>query len=827
MSDSKPQTTPLAVAVVASFCTALALTIVEQLLLGFAPLSGLGGSAALFLVVQLGLYLTLALPYGLAMAAFLGGLRRTLDLNGSGRALWQRVREDTDTDRHLTATLLSLVVSVLLVVAGFLFVYRGKDPAFLAKPGSAGPYFAFFVLVLLVVGAAAFFPLHTIASRVLAWLKADRWCRSERFPLALRVVVAGVVLVVLGGGYLLAKLLGNYEMANVLKFPLFLLVFVLVHAGLMLLVYKLRGPLKGWLGRIGVAATALVSVALIAVPLFGLGQMTAVRDSLEQNTFYEAKVAAMVRGLLDMDRDGFSWVLDGGDCNDWNKEVNPDADEIPGDGLDNDCRDGDAVAGAARREFVLDPSLGAPTPPPETPPARSPAPVPAPMPAPAPAPDAGSVAAAPDAGASPAAPAADAGSAAPETPAGPMPDVVATPETPETPPAAALGGLDRSRLANSHLFVILIDTVRADHVHYYGYERETTPNIDAVCRESLVFKKAYAQANHTPRSMPSIFTGLFPSEIHWKRLFMNFSPIREDNVTYYELLGEHGFTNLGVFQHDYFNKERKLHQGFHIWDNEGALSLADGNTASFAPQVTKRALAHIRRQVAAGKRLATFIHYMDPHSRYMKHRRMKVFGGNKTLMDKYDGEIYWTDHYVGELLAGIRELGIYDDSVIMIFADHGEAFKDHKSHFHGMTLYREEIEVPLIVRIPGVAQRDIDERVALVDVFPTVLDLFQIPYEGRHQGVSLVQTGVEGLPRGKPVYAELCKYPSWKEDIRALYVGNLKIIWNKTKNFWELFDLATDPTEQTNVFRTHPRADAMKRALLDWMDTQVIRRNKR
>jgi len=258
-----------------------------------------------------------------------------------------------------------------------------------------------------------------------------------------------------------------------------------------------------------------------------------------------------------------------------------------------------------------------------------------------------------------------------------------------------------------------------------------------------------------------------------------------------------------------------------LWDNKGAKSLAEGNTESPAPLITKKALAHFTRLSAEGKRVAAFVHYMDPHSRYMTHPQMKVFGGNATLMDKYDGEIYWTDHYVGKLLDGLRELGMYDDSVIVIFADHGEAFKDHKSHFHGMTLYREEIEVPVLLRIPGVAPRVVEERIALVDLFPTVLDLFAIPFDRKLQGVSLLPIALEGAPRGRPVYAELVKYPNWPEDIRALYVGDLKIIWNMTKNTWELFDLAVDPKEQNNIFRSHPKADAMKQALHDWMDTAL------
>jgi arylsulfatase A-like enzyme len=809
--------TPLSVAVVASLLVALVLVVGEQILLGFAPVAGSGAS---FLLVHLGIYATLSLGYGLAVAAFLGGLRRTIPLGERWRALVARVRADAAADVHVTASVLAIALAVGLVVLGFLLVYAGKDPDFLAKPRSAGPFFAFFVLVLIVVAAAAFFPLHHVCATALRFVRADRWFRSERLPLVLRVVALGGALVVLAAGALLVKLLGNYEMAIVLRLPLFLLVFVLLHAAAMLAVWRLRRALRPALGRAGVAAAALVTVALAALPLFGLGAFPAARDRIEADTVYLARVTGLLRGLLDLDRDGYAWVLDGGDCDDFAKAVNPDAEEVPGDGIDNDCRNGDGVAVAAR-EFALDPSLlgdGAA--------AAAPAAARAATPAPTTAGDAPAHAAAEPAPAQVAG-AASAAAAATEGGAAALPDGGAAASDPVAPAGGVDRdllpdrGVDRDLLKDKHLIVILFDTVRADHVHHCGYGRETTPNVDAFARESVAFCRAYAQANHTPRSMPSIFTGLFPSEIAWQKMFMNFSPIKEKNVTIFELLKEQGFTTVGVFSHDYFRPERKLQQGFDIWDNKGAKSLAEGNTESPAPDVTKKALGHFRKLAGEGQRVAAFVHYMDPHSRYMVHPKMKVFNGNETLLDKYDGEIYWTDHYIGELFDGMKELGMYENSVIVVMSDHGEAFKDHKSYFHGMTLYREEIEVPLFLRIPGVAGRDVAERVALVDLFPTVLDLFRIPYDGHHQGVSLVQTGIDGQPRGRPIYSELLKYPSWPEDIRALYVGDLKIIWNKTKNFWELYDLAGDPLEQRNVFREHPKARAMQQALLDWMDTQL------
>lgn len=789
-NERSPRVTPLATAVVASALVAAVLVVGEQALSGFGMLAGLGGEGAVLLLVHLGVFLAFALLYGLGVATFLGGLRRTIDVSASYGRLRERLRSDPEADLRATATLLSLVACLLLIVGGFFVVYAGKNPEFLAKGKTAGGYFAFFVLVLLVVATLAFFPLHHAIRTVLRALGTARWFRSPRLPLAVRVLALGVTLAVLGAGAVLAKMLGDYEMRNVLRFPLFLLVFVLLHAGTMIAVYGLRARLGGWLRRTGVAVTTIAALAVIALPVFALGSFPAVKDRLEEQGFYGASVASVLRRVADLDRDGYSAVLDGGDCDDFCRAINPDAAEEPGDGLDNDCRDGDALPGE-KRAFALDPSLAAPTAvaadttlPNGTP--KPPDPTPPPT---TPAPDAASV-----------------------------PDAAAA-ATPTPPPAP--GGLDRAKLAKSHVFVILVDTVRADHVHHYGYERETTPNIDALAKESLVFRRAYAQANHTPRSMPSIFTGRYPSEIAWDELFRNFSPIKESNTTLFEVLKGHGFTTLGVFAHWYFDPERRLNQGFDVWDNKGAKTLAEGNTMSPAPLVTKKALAHIEELAGKGQRIAAFIHYMDPHSRYMTHPELKAFNKNETLLDKYDGEIYWTDNEVGKLVEGLKRLGLYDDSVIIVLADHGEAFKDHKSYFHGMTLYREEIEVPLLIRVPGVAAKDVTERVALVDVFPTVLDLVGAPFDGKVQGVSLLPVALEGRPRGKPVYAELCKYPNWPEDIRALYVGDLKIIWNKTKNLWELFDLATDPREQKNVFRSHPKAEAMKRALLDWMDTQL------
>ncbi len=773
--------TPLAVAVVVAVPVALLLTVGEQVVEGFRLLEGLGAGSATYLFLQFGIYLTFAFGYSLIMAAVFGGVRRTLAFSGDASGLWRRflgrVSEDPGADERATAALIALAGAVLLVPVGFMVVYGGREPEFLAKPETAGPYFAFFVLVMLVVATAAFFPLNTVVSWALGALRLPVWFRSPRFPLVLRVLALAAGLVLLGGALVLARLLGNAEMVNVLRFPVFLLVFVVLHAALMLAVFVLRRPMALVLSRRGSAVVGLVSLAVMSVPLCWLGSFPDARDRIESAGVYGRGVTELLRWVLDFDRDGYAWVLDGGDCNDFNPNINPGAEWIPDDGIDNNCHGGPLSTASPEGEFALGAEL---------------------LEVPADPPDAQDL---------------------PDSPDAEEPDM----EPEEIAPRLGPGGIDLDALADKHLIMILVDTLRADHVHFYGYERETTPNIDELCRESIVFRYAYAQANNTARSLPSIFTGLFPSEVAWDRKFANYPPMSLSNVSLFELLDDHGFTNVGVFAHWYFRKEHQLHQGFHIWDNRGAKSLREGNTASPAPLVTEKAIEHFSELAAEGKRIAAWVHYVDPHSRYMPHPELKVFNENRTLKDRYDGEIYWTDHYVGKLLDALKELDLYDNSVIMLMSDHGEAFGEHRTHFHGMTLYREEIEVPLIIRIPGSEHRVVDERVALVDVFPTVLELFSIPYDGHLQGVSLLRVGLEGEPRERPIYAELLAYPNWRQDIRALYVGDLKIIWHQTRNRWELFDLAEDPQEQRNIYRTHPQAKAMRQALLDWKATQLVR----
>jgi arylsulfatase A-like enzyme len=143
---------------------------------------------------------------------------------------------------------------------------------------------------------------------------------------------------------------------------------------------------------------------------------------------------------------------------------------------------------------------------------------------------------------------------------------------------------------------------------------------------------------------------------------------------------------------------------------------------------------------------------------------------------------------------------------VVLFGDHGEAFGEHKHHFHGQTLYDEVMRVPLLVRVPGQSARLVKEAVGLVDLGPTVLDLVGLPPLEGSRGVSLkgAITGQASPSADRGIIGELIPAPSWPEHARVLWKGQHKLYWKVTENLVELYDLSTDPGERRNVAGQNP-----------------------
>ncbi|MDY0059345.1 MAG: sulfatase-like hydrolase/transferase [Myxococcota bacterium] len=752
-----------------------------DMMLGFdrAPLTA-GSQLALGLALALPLVWTVALVAGLAGGLLQGSVALLGQPRRRGRLLLDALRDDPEIDRTVAATLLTLPLAGGVQLAGNALTQATWTSA-MANPLLAALATGLLAVLWLLPSLAVAAPLFLGWRLVLGLVPARLGGRH-----GLRTLLAGVaLLLLLGVGLLL--LLRRVDLAALpllrlaLLGLLLLLLTVAIGGGLARLTRLPRGTLPAALGSV------LLPLLLLPLPLWQLGDQPAVAKSLLTPHSLTGLLIQTGRTMLDRDEDGYASLLGGGDCNDRDPEVNPAAAEIPGDGIDNNCLDGDAPPRVPSPEEAARPTA-APAPPASTVPAALPAStVPAPT-----APDAGE----------------HAGTALPAPPAPPAETPPPATADPARPPTGA-------PLA-TNLLVILVDTVRADHVGAYGYARPTTPRIDALAAEGILFERCYAQSPHTPRSIPSIFTSRLPSQIRWHKPRISYPLLVPENLTFAEALAAQGMATGLAASHFFFEPKYGATQGFTEIDNTGATSLPDSNKDIASPRIVKRLhgrLAQLQERTHRGERFLLFVHLFEPHSTYMRHPAPDDFG--RGWMDLYDGEIHFVDRHVGMILDRLAEVGLADSTAVVLLSDHGEGNGEHGFKWHGQHIYNEGMHVPLILRVPGAAPRRIATPVALLDVGPTLLDLAGFPIPESFQGRSLVPAvRGEQLPE-IPVFGQLLPYPYCKEEVHSLILGPHKVLFHRTNNTWALYDLLADPQEQQDIFAKEPaRARELQQLLL-------------
>jgi arylsulfatase A-like enzyme len=339
--------------------------------------------------------------------------------------------------------------------------------------------------------------------------------------------------------------------------------------------------------------------------------------------------------------------------------------------------------------------------------------------------------------------------------------------------------------------------VRADHLGAYGYNRDTSPNIDRLAARSSVFENAYSPSPYTYEAVPK-----FMQSAYWEGHFK----------TWTEALAENGYDMI-LFPRRLEMLQRYV-KGMNRTIEEGKKGLEETIDAAIS----------VLGKAPVDRPFCAYIYVADPHRPYKPHAK---FDFGKSSVDLYDGEIAYTDYHLGRLFDWMEQSGRINDTMVVIMSDHGESLGERGVHKHNSQVYDEQMRVPMIFYVPGMDARRVPDYVSTIDLGATILNHSGIQPQAESAGVSLLplmrgepfaHPPVFGehstvnaspyLPTGESIGSEVKKYMVVTQD-------GYKLIYNRTYFTFELFNLKTDPKEQRNLYDLMPDKAREMRALLD------------
>jgi arylsulfatase A-like enzyme len=381
-----------------------------------------------------------------------------------------------------------------------------------------------------------------------------------------------------------------------------------------------------------------------------------------------------------------------------------------------------------------------------------------------------------------------------------------------------------------NVVLISIDALRADHVGAYGYSRPTTPRIDELAREGVMFRRAWAHSPSTRYSVPAILTGRYESTIAWGNPSVHWPPIvLPENRLLAEMFKDLGYHTGALVPAHYFEPGWGLTQGFDDYDN--SLARLHQNpfnndparaTGSSSKELGDLAVGWIADAAKQQKPFFLWMHFYDPHYLYERHPDCAACSFGEADADLYDGEVRFTDLHVGRVLDALRASGAWDKTVVIVTADHGEGFGEHGVKTHGYHIYVQQNLVPLVVRVPGIAPRVVEEPVGHIDLFPTLLNLLRAPDEPQLLGRSMLDLMLGGSsPR--LVFQEVeYEGPTVRKAVASRdwqLIGN--IVPDGT---YELYHLAVDPAEEHDLYVRGAGGEQarLESALGEWIDQSAL-----
>ncbi len=370
-----------------------------------------------------------------------------------------------------------------------------------------------------------------------------------------------------------------------------------------------------------------------------------------------------------------------------------------------------------------------------------------------------------------------------------------------------------SGLAPPNVVLISIDTLRSDRLPAYGYDGVDTPAIDRLAADGVLFERAFTHVNVTLPSHVSLFSGLLPPQ-HGVRDNVGYR-LGDAVPTLATELGRHGYATGGFVSSYVLRAWTGIGRGFDVYDDGVEFRAARQLWELQRPGLETLGAASDWLDDVAASPFFLFLHLYEPHAPYSPPAPFA-----DRYDDAYDGEVAAADGVVGGLIRRLQELDLYDDALVILLSDHGEGLMDHGEMDHLIFVYREVLQVPLIVKLPGGERAG--ERVAvnaqLADVAPTIYRLLGVEAPAGLVGTSLL--GLEALPAGtapRQIVSESV-YPrihfGWS-DLASIVEGDLHFIDSPDP---ELFRFLEDPGERTNVIQEERAAARRLRADLGAVD---------
>ncbi|MBD3368964.1 sulfatase-like hydrolase/transferase [Candidatus Fermentibacteria bacterium] len=381
-----------------------------------------------------------------------------------------------------------------------------------------------------------------------------------------------------------------------------------------------------------------------------------------------------------------------------------------------------------------------------------------------------------------------------------------------------------------NVLLVLIDTLRADHLGCYGYHRDTSPVIDSLASAGITFRRVQAQNSWTLPAMSSIMTGL-THRMHqagfWGKNMCGIDPSLPHLP---QELSEAGYETGAFFNVVFMSEAFGFHRGFEHFDCNSSV----GKTLSRdAATTVDEAIAWLENRDEPSQPFFLAVHFYDPHLTYDPPYPFNALYADTTytgffnnewggrndvadvnrgrvgidstdvehLVNLYDGEIAFTDHSLGRLFDYLRSSGISENTLVVLAADHGEEFFEHEGLSHGHTLYQEVLYVPLIIAGPGIPSGRQDTiLVGQIDVFPTIMAYCGLRAPDVIEGHNVLAE----LPADRELPSSLILSSGPRVTVRR---HDRKVHWIQKSDAAFMFDLASDPLEQEQ---------------LDYVDTTLV-----